>query len=61
MEALKENAETLKEVKIDDNWIKASATEKLCEFILKAKKLEKLNISDSNMGSEGVLLVVRSI
>ena len=61
LEALKENAETLREIKIEDNWIKGQAVDKLAELILKAKKLEKLNISDSNMGSEGALLVVRAI
>ena len=61
LEALVKNAGSLKEIKIDDNWIKGEAVDKLAELILKAKKLEKLNISDSNMGSKGVLLVARAI
>lgn len=36
MEALKENAETLREVYIDDNWVKGEAAEKLIEFIFRA-------------------------
>ena len=61
LDSLTSNAETIREIKVDDNWIKASAAEKLCELVLKAKNLERLNISDSNMGSEGVLLVLRGI
>jgi Ran GTPase-activating protein 1 len=61
MEALKANAETLREVHINDNWIKKAAVDKLVEFIYKAKKLEKLNISDLNMDPQAVKLVFRAL
>ena len=61
MEALKANSESLKEVYLHDNWIKAEAVDRLVEFILKAQKLERLNVSDSNMGTAAAVLVVKAL
>lgn len=61
MEALKANFETLREVYIHDNWIKNEAVDKLVEFLLKSNKLERLNISDSDMGNEAVLLIMKAM
>jgi hypothetical protein len=33
----------------------------LAEFLLKAEKLEKLNISDNDMGNDAVLYVMRAL
>jgi Ran GTPase-activating protein (RanGAP) involved in mRNA processing and transport len=43
---------------INDNWIKEEAVSKLAEFIFKSRGLESLNISDSDMGSSNVALIV---
>lgn len=61
LDALKFNAQSLREVHLHDNWIKGEANEKLVEFVLKAEKLEKLNISDSNMGTQAALLLVKAL
>ena len=61
MEALKANSESLKEVYLHDNQIKAEAVDRLVEFILKAQKLERLNVSDSNMGTAAAVLVVKAL
>ena len=61
MEALKENSETLKEVFVHDNWIKQEAVHKVVELLFRARNLEKLNISDSDMGNDSVLLVIRAL
>jgi Ran GTPase-activating protein 1 len=61
MEALKANSQSLREVHVHDNWIKGSAAEKLVEFIYRARSLEKLNISDSNMGTENAYLVIKAL
>lgn len=61
LEALKSNAQTIKEVYIHDNWIKKQAAEKLVEFIYRARHLEKLNISDSDMGTENAYLVIKAL
>lgn len=61
LEALKANAETLREVYLHDNWIKQEAIDRLVEFILRAKSLERLNISDSTMGTNGALLLAKAI
>ena len=55
--ALKANAETLREVYLHDNWIKQEAIDRLVEFILRAKSLERLNISDSTLGTYGAMLL----
>lgn len=60
MEALKANAQSLRELHLNDNWVKAEAVEGLATFILASQKLERLNISDSTMGTEGVVLVVKA-
>jgi hypothetical protein len=36
LEALKANAESLKEVYLHDNWIKGEAVDRLAEFIIRA-------------------------
>ena len=59
--SLKENTETLREININDNWIKQEAVDRLVEVLFRVKKLEKLNISDSNMGNKAVLMVMRAI
>jgi Ran GTPase-activating protein (RanGAP) involved in mRNA processing and transport len=55
------NADSLKEVHIHDNWIKNEAVDKLVDFLLRAKTLQKLNISDSDMGSDAVFRVVKAL
>eukprot|EP00347_Sterkiella_histriomuscorum_P011821 403370974 len=59
--ALKENAETLKEIHVHDNWVKGEAADRLAELIYKAKTLQKLNISDSDMGTNAAYLVIRAL
>lgn len=61
MECLKYNADNIREIYVHDNWIKNEAVDLLAEFILKAKTLKVLNISDSTMGSESVYLVVSAL
>jgi Ran GTPase-activating protein (RanGAP) involved in mRNA processing and transport len=61
LEALSANASSLKEVYVHDNWIKGEAVDSLVRFILKAQKLERLNISDSTMGTAGAVLVARAL
>lgn len=61
LEALKANAESLREVYLHDNWIKGEACELLASFLLAATKLTTLNISDSTMGTTSALLVVRAL
>ena len=61
LEALKANASSLREVYLHDNWIKQQAIDRLVEFVLKAERLERLNISDSTMGTAGVLLLAKAI
>jgi Ran GTPase-activating protein (RanGAP) involved in mRNA processing and transport len=61
LEALKANAETLREVYLHDNWIKQEAIDRLVEFLLRARHLERLNISDSTMGTAGALLVAMAL
>lgn len=55
------NSDTLKEIYIHDNWVKNEAVDKMVDFILRAKVLEKLNISDSDMGSEAVFRVIKAL
>ena len=55
------NADSLREVHIHDNWIKGEAIDKLAEFLLKATKLEVLNFSDSTMGTDGAVFVVKAL
>ena len=61
LEALKHNSTSLREVHIHDNWIKGEAAERLVEFIYRARSLEKLNISDSDMGTENAYLVIKAL
>ena len=61
LEALKANSLTLREVYLHDNWIKQEAIDRLVEFILRAESLERLNISDSTMGTNGALLLAKAI
>ena len=61
LESLKANAESLREVYLHDNWIKQEAIDRLVEFILRAKSLVRLNISDSTMGTNGALLVAKAM
>lgn len=61
LDALKENSETLKEVYIHDNWIKGEAAERLVQLIYLSRQLQKLNISDSDMGTENAYLVIKAI
>ena len=61
LDALKSNAETLREVYLHDNWIKQEAIDRLVEFILHSRSLERLNISDSTMGTNGALLLAKAI
>jgi Ran GTPase-activating protein 1 len=61
LEALKANASSLREVYLHDNWIKQQAIDHLVEFVLKAERLERLNISDSTMGTAGVLLLAKAM
>jgi Ran GTPase-activating protein (RanGAP) involved in mRNA processing and transport len=46
---------------LHDNWIKGEAIDRLVEFILKARTLEILNVSDSTMGTEGALLLANAL
>lgn len=55
------NADNLREIYIHDNWIKNEAVDKLVDFLLRAKTLQKLNISDSDMGSEAVFRIVKAL
>ena len=61
MEALKANSDSLREVHLHDNWIKGEAIDRLVEFVVRAKKLEILNVSDSTMGTEAALLLVTAL
>jgi Ran GTPase-activating protein 1 len=61
LEALKANASSLREVYLHDNWIKQAAIDRLVEFVIKAERLERLNISDSTMGTDGALLLVKAL
>jgi len=61
LDALKSNSQTLREVYLHDNWIKQEAIDRLVEFILRAESLERLNISDSTMGTNGALLLAKAI
>lgn len=61
LEALKANAATLREVYLHDNWVKGEANERLVEFVLRAERLERLNVSDSTMGTQAVLLLVKAM
>ena len=61
LEALKANSQTLREVYLHDNWIKQEAIDRLVEFILRAESLQRLNISDSTMGTNGALLLAKAI
>lgn len=61
LDALKSNASTLREVYLNDNWIKGEANERLVEFVLRATALERLNASDSTMGTKAALLLVKAL
>jgi Ran GTPase-activating protein 1 len=61
LESLKANSESLREVYLHDNWIKGEAVTKLAEFLLKSTKLTHLNFSDSTMGTDGAVLVVKAL
>jgi|LauGreDrversion4_2_1035121.scaffolds.fasta_scaffold140801_5 Ran GTPase-activating protein (RanGAP) involved in mRNA processing and transport len=61
LDALKANSHSLREVYLHDNWIKGEAIDRLVEFILKARTLEILNVSDSTMGTEGALLLANAL
>jgi Ran GTPase-activating protein 1 len=61
LDALKSNAGTLREVYLHDNWIKQTAIDGLLKFVLSARTLQRLNISDSTMGSEGGLLLAKAL
>lgn len=61
MEALKANSESLREVYLHDNWIKGEAIDHLIKFVLQARKLEILNVSDSTMGTDAALLLVTAL
>jgi Ran GTPase-activating protein (RanGAP) involved in mRNA processing and transport len=62
LHALKTNAGTLREVYLHDNWIKGEeANDRLVKFILRAEKLERLNVSDSTMGLKPALLLIRAL
>lgn len=61
LEALRANSGTLREVYLHDNWIKGEANERLVEFILRAECLERLNVSDSTMGTSAALLLVKAL
>ena len=51
----------LKELRINDNWLKTNATEKLLSLLMNCEQLELLNISDLNMGQENVLVTLRAL
>ena len=61
LDALKDNANNLREIYIHDNWVKGQAADKLVELIYRTRGLEKLNISDSDMGTEAAYLVIRAL
>jgi Ran GTPase-activating protein (RanGAP) involved in mRNA processing and transport len=61
LKAFQANASTLREVYIHDNWVKGEAVDQLIKFLLKAEVLEKLNVSDSDMGNEKVYLLFKAI
>ena len=61
LDALKDNANTLREVYVHDNWVKGQAADRLAELIYRTRGLEKLNISDSDMGTEAAYLVIRAL
>lgn len=61
LDSLKHNVHTLREIHIHDNWIKGQAADNLVQFIYQARCLEKLNISDSDMGTENAFLVIKAL
>lgn len=61
MEALCANASSLREVYLHDNWVKGEAVDGLVRFLLSASKLERLNVSDSTMGTASAVLVVKAL
>lgn len=66
MAALLENlggsCKGLRVLRINDNWLKTAAAEKLLGLILNCQdSLELLNISDLNMGQEAVLVTIRAL
>jgi Ran GTPase-activating protein (RanGAP) involved in mRNA processing and transport len=61
MDALCANASTLREVYLHDNWVKGEAVDGLVRFLLSATKLERLNVSDSTMGTSSAVLVVKAL
>ncbi len=61
LSALQATRGTLRELHIHDNWVKQEAITRLVELVLRAQVLERLNVSDSTMGMEGALLLVKAI
>lgn len=61
LDGLKANAESLREIHIHDNWVKGAAADRLAELIYRSKNLQKLNISDSDMGTNAAYLVIRAL
>ena len=55
------NGKTLEELYLNDNWVKEDAIPCLVQLVTTAENLKKLNISDSDMGGEGVLAVIRAL
>lgn len=61
LDALKSNAQSLREIYLHDNWVKGEAANRLATLIYRARNLVKLNISDSDMGTEAAYLVIRAL
>jgi len=52
---------SLRELRVNDNWLKTEATEKLLQLFLKSEALKVVNISDSNMGTINVIVALRAL
>lgn len=61
LEGLMGCVENLHTIRVNDNYLKASATEKLVELIMKSTKLKELDISDLNMGEMNVVAALRAL
>ena len=55
------SSDSLRVLRVNDNWLKSGATVHLINLLLSAQKIEELDISDGNMGTVNVIAAIRAL
>ena len=61
LSSLAQSCSELRELRVNDNWLKSKAVEALFSLVFSCPRLEHLNLSDLNMGQEAVTATLEAL